>query len=341
MPKKSVVIRYREFVDPVHALDGSTLESVIRDALQTKENGVAIGTRWAKRIRRDPDDDSERMVANHVRDGQTYVFGNLVAYTVGRDQPVIDESLNAREADIEQLPAPARKQFVNSMMFWMITDNHVFVLRHGQLNPPELEAYLRWLLAERTSVCPDNTQIILSEVVDLQGAGLADEDVTSVKIGSDINAQTYGEGRDQDVTTRERKKAQREGGKELARKVLDLVVGNNDPGRVDRILREVPDGVDLSVDVEIGFDTRKRSVSRSALKKIAMATRNLPDSDVRLVTKSGEISGKKIRLSYRASIPLIGSLLNRDETLHAMIEAYRHFVRSGKIEASELDLIED
>ncbi len=170
MPTKRVVIRYREFTDPVGATGGNTLEGAVRAALRTRENNVTIGSRWAKRIRRDPDDNQEHMVANHVRDGGAYIFGNLVAYTLGRDQAVLVENSNATEADIQQLPAPARKQFVNSMMFWMVTDDHVFVLRHGQLNPPDLEIYLRWLLAERTSACGGNLQVILNETIDIGAA---------------------------------------------------------------------------------------------------------------------------------------------------------------------------
>lgn len=337
MPNKRVVIRYREFTDPVNATDGTTLEAAIRAALQTRENNVAIGSRWAKRIRRDPDDNHEHMVANHVRDGATYVFGNLVAYTLGRDQAVLVENSNAREADIQQLPAPAQKQFVNSMMFWMVTDNHVFVLRHGQLNPPDLEVYLRWLLAEKTAVCGGDLQVILNETISIAAAGIRQEDIKSVRIGGQVNA--HGNEEAAAGRRRERRRAGRAGGIDLARQILDLVVGNN-AGAVDRILREVPDGVDLSVDVEIGFDTTKHKFSRDALQRVAMATRNLPDSDIELVTNSGVISGNEIRLSHVASVPVIGSLLDRDGVLAAMIEAYGRFVLSGKIDASELGLPE-
>ena len=338
MPTKRVVIRYREFDDPVGATNGATLETALREALNTRENNVPIGKRWAKRIRRDPSDQQEHMVANHVRDGGNYVFGNLVAYTLGRDQAVLVENSSAQEADIQQLPAPAQKQFVNSMMFWMVTDNHVFVLRHGQLNPPDLEIYLRWLLAERTAVCNGTLQVILNETISIATAGIRQEDIKSVKIGGQISAHPPAD-EDQAATRRERRRVQRAGGIDFARKILNVIVGNNDEA-VERILRAVPDGVDLSVDVEIGFDTTKHKFSRDALKRVATATRNLPDSDIQLVTPSGVISGDQIRLTHTVAVPLVGSLLERDHVLAAMIEAYSRFVRSGKIEPSDLELAE-
>src|SRR5690242_18942703 len=100
MAKKIIVIRYREFSDPVRTTGGDTLEAAVRNALNTRENGVAIGTRWAKRIRRDPNDRQEHMVANQGRVGRDYVFGNLVSYTLGRDQAILVENSNARVAYI-------------------------------------------------------------------------------------------------------------------------------------------------------------------------------------------------------------------------------------------------
>jgi len=333
------MIRYRLFEDPVDATRGNTLEGALRRALNTREGNARIGQRWAKRIRRDPLDNQEHMVANHVRDGRTYVFGNLVAYTLGRDQAVLVENQQAREADIRQLPAPARNQFVNSMVFWFVTDDHVLVAKHGLLNPPDLEVYFRWLLAERTTVCNPNLQVILSETITLPNALARHEEIRAIKIGGQIDARAP-HADPENVAHRERRRVQRGGGLEFARRVLDLVVGNNDAA-VERILREVPDDVELSVDVEIGFDSKKRKFSREALQRVAAATRNLPDSDVQVVTASGTLSGDELRLSHRARILLNGSLLDRDAVLEAMIDAYRQFVRTGKIDPSELEVADE
>lgn len=338
MTKKRVVIRYREFSDPVNATEGDTLETAVRSALNRREDGVAIGTRWAKRIWRNPDEIQEHMVANHVRVARNYVFGNLVAYTLGRDQAVLVENSNAQEADIQQLPAPARRQFVNSMMFWMITDNHVFVLRHGQLNPPDLEEYLKWLLAVRTRTCAANLQVILGDKIEIAQAGIRQEDIKSIKIGGQIDARDAAREEPDAANRRERRRVQAAGGKNLARQVLDVLVGNNP---AERILREVPDDVDLSVDVEIGFQSRRRNFSKAALNRVAIATRNLPDTDIQLVTSSGVVSGNQIRLSNTVQVTLVGSLLDRDAVLEAMIETYSRFVRTGKIEPSELEPAEE
>jgi hypothetical protein len=71
-----------------------------------------------------------------------------------------------------------------------------------------------------------------------------------------------------------------------------------------------------------------------------MATRNLPDSEIELVTASGVVKGDQIRLIHVATVPLIGSLLDRDVVLAGMIAAYSKFVRSSKIDPSELAVVE-
>ena len=336
--KRTVLVRYRQFEDAVDAINGTTLEGAVRDALNFREDGVKIGERWAKRIRRDPDDDRERMAANHVRDGRAYIFGNLIAYTMGRDQAILDENPNAREADIEQLRAPARKQFIDSMLFWMVTANHVFLVQQGRLRPDELETYLRWLLVERTPTCGNDLQVILNPDLHLR-AGIRQEDVKAIKIGGQVHAHPVAAAEGATEPHRERRRFGR-AGRELARQVLDLVVGD-DGAAVERILREVPDGVDLAVDVEISFDTTKRKYSRDAMRRIAMATRNLPDADIQLKTASGSISGNEIRLSHPINVPTVGSLFDRDAVLNGMIEAYGKFVKAGRIEPSDIDLPDD
>jgi hypothetical protein len=329
--RKTVTLRYRKFEDPVNAAAGMTLEQAIRDAMATPIDGTRLSRRWRLRQWRNPDDDTETMFTNHFRDGRNYLFADLIAYTEGRAQAMLEEEENSAEAAIETFAAPARRQFVSSMMFWLVTGNHVIVLQQGGLRSAELELYLTWLLAHRTSVCRRQLQVILTDHLQLGRPQL--DDVRTVVIGGNVHAHAP-EVREEVRHGREVQRIAEGGRIDWARRVLEAVL--DDPNRVRRVLERVPDDTDITVNVEIGFDSRKRTISREALRRVARAVRNLPDSDFSVRTGSGEIKGRDLRLSHTTTVTSHNGLLARNEVLKKMIVAYGRFIQAGNIEATRL-----
>lgn len=63
------------------------------------------------------------------------------------------------------------------------------------------------------------------------------------------------------------------------------------------------------------------------------ALRNLPEGEITVVGKHGRMTGKDVRLSYPASILRQGSLLDPEDVVRALRQAYTHFVENGKISA--------
>lgn len=337
---RSVIIRYRQFEDATRALKGETLEGALKRALGKIEGGASFRTRWAKRIWINGEHPEQRLGVCHLRVADSYVFGDLVSWEPGRHQPFLAEEMDAVEPDIDDLPPPAHKQFVDSMMFWLITENHVFILQQGSLRPERLEAYLRWFLVERTGASDGSLQIMLADRIELSGGGReqALADVKAIRIGgvADPGAAANRHAPTIEIGSRETRRVERSGGREWVNKILRDICGSDAEFR--RTMEQVPEGTDLSVVLEIRFDTRKRVIDRDALARIARATRNLPDSDIAVETKSGVLKGDQIRLNHHASIAMIRSLLDRDQVLQGMIDAYSRFVRDGRIEASELEV---
>jgi hypothetical protein len=83
-------------------------------------------------------------------------------------------------------------------------------------------------------------------------------------------------------------------------------------------------------------------VSREALKTLETGLRNIPDSQIYVKGKNGnKATDGMIRLHHDASIRLreiqdgekrrVGSLLDPDDVLRAMKEAYSLFLANGKI----------
>ncbi|MCG9060127.1 hypothetical protein LH452_14635 [Laribacter hongkongensis] len=111
---------------------------------------------------------------------------------------------------------------------------------------------------------------------------------------------------------------------------------------VEKMMETIPEDTELSVQVHIGYKTKKRKVNREALKNIEIGLRNIPDSEISVFAKSVKL-GKdgNVRLHHNTSIRLlkvnagenqiIGSLLDPSDVERAMVEAYNVLLGAGKI----------
>ena len=87
----------------------------------------------------------------------------------------------------------------------------------------------------------------------------------------------------------------------------------------------------MDVSVHIGYKSRtRRPVSRAPMQT---ALRNLPEGEITARGPGGRMTGKDIRLSYKASVIKNGNLLDIDDAVRALREAHAFLVNNGKIEA--------
>jgi hypothetical protein len=335
MPKR---ILYRRLDDRGDPLRGLTLEEATRRALNAVRNGVALGADWAQRCRQDPFDEQERLFINHHRDRDNYVFSNLVSFTEGRTQAMLEQIGNIPEIPIETFAAPDGRQFMNGMLFWMITGNHAFLIQDPRVRAQDVESYLHWLIGEQSGVLTEPFDIALIDEFD--SAAIGDfEDIKQVIIGGTVmQAEVAAPPRPRDmVDERDVTDVHRLGEVEREdwkREVLAKVLGGEEA--VERMLERLPPDANLKVEVQLGITTKRRGISRDALRDVQRAARNLPESDLKVKAGQGTLSGDKVRLAYPVNVLANDDLLDRDDVLRAMIEAYRSFVMNGKIEASAM-----
>ncbi|MDB5407737.1 MAG: hypothetical protein JWL84_2649 [Rhodospirillales bacterium] len=335
--RRATRIHYRRLDDRGDPLRGESLEQAMRRSLAAERDGVALSGDWSRRCRQDPDDPQDRLFINHLRDSGNFLFWNLVSFTQGRQQAMLEEVGNVPEVPIETFDAPAGRQFMNGMLFCLVTGNHVFIVQDSRVRAHHAEFYLHWLLGEQSGVVASPFEIVLLDRFDRAAVGDDFGDVQSVSIGGAV-AQVHvpqvdpAGGRDVRQT-----RIQRLG--EIAREdwkieVLERVLGGAE--QVERILERLDDDAELTVQVQLGITTTRRRVNREALRDVQRAARNLPDSDLKIVGKHGVLTGDQARLSYPANVLSAEDLLDRDDVLRAIIEAYRAFVMNGKIEATAL-----
>ena len=118
------------------------------------------------------------ILINHASSHQSMFFGELIIVESGKAQAVLKiDSDDATEFPIktyltedlpddeeEDKPAEvARKEFIDSVLYFGVIDNHVAIIQSRSLTSRTLESYLGWLLGEAAKALPENSALILKD----------------------------------------------------------------------------------------------------------------------------------------------------------------------------------
>jgi hypothetical protein len=346
--RKPVTIHYRKFSRPAK-LKGS-LENLVRAAMNASDHGIQIKSRYLARLHTIGSDNYFINTYSDSSDGVPFVFGDILHFTKGHLQALCTTAdKNASCVPVQQLKAPEQSEYVHSQMFWMIKDDHAFVVQSMSLRTAEFEQYLDWLLKNKTNQLPNNHSIILDSRFDEAMVGGDLNDIQEIIIGGIASSPaTIPVDEDGDklveVTQHGQIDTARATGRTTAWAILRELLGGD--ASVDSLMKAVPPDAELNVQVHIGYKTKKRKVDRLALQQLQTGLRNLPDSQLQVKAKGTQVGmDGTVRLHHNASIRLIksvdgdsqivGSLLDPADVLRAMIEAYSTFVANGKIQAND------
>lgn len=355
--RKQVTVHYRKFDSS--DLGGATLESAFRNAMNESIQGSIFANNYKLRVWRNADDNLfVNYYSNKNENGSSYVFGDLIHFTAGHLQALFDKQNEAPTASVYQMPAPSQKEYIHSLMYWLIKDDHVFVIQSQSLKTEAIENYLTWFLKGKGDLdCQDFIstipQVVLQSKFDFGENGGDLDDVKQIVIGGVAPASFFTEEVNSvvpapviretvtEVTADQNSSFKASAGWTQALDILQALLGSK--ANVEKMMQAIPEDTELSVQVHIGYKTKKRKVSREALKDLEVGLRNIPDSELSVFAKSGKL-GKdgNVRLHHNASIKLlkvnsgesqiIGSLLDPSDVERAMVQAYNVLLGDGKIE---------
>lgn len=328
--RKSLMVHYRRLEDATGAFNGQTLEAAVRGAMQHPVDGGPLADHWKRRAWLIPPGDEDTLLSNVHYDGGDHYFGDLTLYSRGYMQALLREQDDAPILDIEQQPAPAGQEYVHSMMYWLIRNNHALVIQSQSLTSKSLENYLTWLLKERTPIIGDTGQVLLESKFDAAEVGGDLEDIREIVVGGTstrLTASATPPLQTRETTGYQAVADATRTGVDKAREVLLAVM--NSESDVMELIASIPEEASLQVSVHIGYKTHKRAVSRAPMQQ---ALRNLPDGEITAIGKSGKLIGNDIRLTHPVSVLRQGSLLDPEDVKRALNQAYTYFVENGKID---------
>jgi hypothetical protein len=293
-------------------------------------DGGKVADHWKRRAWLVPPSSEDTLLMNLKNDGGTHYFGDLTHYTKGYLQTLLAEEADTPSLAVEQQPPPKGKEYVHSMMFWLVIENHLLMIQSRSLAAKQLEEYLTWLLKDRTTAIGPTGQVILQVKFDAAEVGGDLDDIKEIIVG----------GRAASAATVELQEADLKPGREVERhqeiatrkpwgqRAWDVLrAAMNNEADVRELMESIPEGADLEVAVHIGYKAKKK-VSRAPMQN---ALRNLPEGEITAVGRNGKQTGKDIRLSCSASVLKVGNLLDPEDVVRALREAYQFFTSNGKI----------
>ncbi|WP_139048401.1 hypothetical protein [Pseudomonas lundensis] len=299
------------------------------------------------------DTDSFRVI-NHKLDYNGMLFFQMIMFEPGGSQAFIEmdddadfyaldaftnEALN-KPADAEE-QAKFRKEFVDSLLYFGVFDNHVVVLQSSSLRARELEAHLGWIIASFGGV-PTGTAIILNDQPSQETfAKIAAKPVRNIKLGTPVKAEAEDsvpddEGRvtltevSEDVLNPRKVRFQPAG---MGADVIRAAMGADWFNRLD--LEEDLDEANLKVSLEITYMRKTTKVGQKILDNIATSLRHVDEADIRIELEGGgTIKGGDLKLSGSISVPkLTNGLLDEGVLYHKMHGWLAGKLRSGDAEA--------
>lgn len=309
---KRKLLHYRraEFLKPV----GTTLQMLLEEALH---KCTPVTDRFEKIGEGDETDAWHRFINTH-RSALGMEFGNLVLYAPDQNRHIIAIDENADELDIEQIAPPTiadgkKRQFLESLLYYGIKDNHIILLQSISLKARDLELYLNWLLRRAGVIDNENAVYLNNTVPPLSQERMEAAEIKSVRVGTPlIDASASSQipvSVNEDNSLRSR----------LFGEGLDILKAIM-PERLKGLSwTEFGAGSDLEVFVEITYKRQANEDSRRLLNKITTAMRHIGDDDMRIELKNGGVMvGTDLQVKAFKQIETYNGLVDPEDVFRTM-----------------------
>lgn len=321
---KRKLLHYRKatFFKPI----GRSLQECLEDALAKR---TPVAQRF-RDLSNDPlDEDGWQQFINTHRTALGMEFGNLVLYAPNQNKQVLALDINADELDIRQISPPPSKdglknQFLESILYYGIRENHVALLQSVAMRARDFEAYLNWILREAGIIDEQNAVFLNNHAPQVTRETLERSEVKSVRIGTALTDATL-----VDASADVAKARFRPFGEGLD--VLRAMI----PERLkDLTWADLAASSNLEVFVEVTYKRQTDAPSQQALNKIASALRHVSDDDVRIELKGGTtIIGSELQVKNYINVDTYGGIVDPADLFGKMSDWLVQMLEDGIVEA--------
>lgn len=339
------MVHYRRFKADAKALDGKTLESLCREALNTNNGTTSLLARPEDRVFDVADGDGRKIFLNKVADLSSAVFGEMCLaqdrdlQTLLNMQPSEVKLSNLTTAtvyDLDEREAPTGSQFIRGLAYWLAIGNHILFVKTHSMTPELVRQYVDWLLKTRGAVINPGLTIALDAELDKTKAAGDIGEIRSLRVTGKAAPQMAvtvpEETQDREVST-SRRIADRFAQMQQAVPIVEALFGKK---KTDSLVESLGPEEYLAVEASVKVRGRRTEKSRAKLQSIANDLADASDAKVQIEGKDGRIVDGDAILRTRMPFhqPHEGSnLLEFDNVADQLQEVYSRFVKDGKITA--------
>lgn len=330
----------------------ANLQLLLKSAL----SATGTANKPSLRQQKNNDEDTSVVFVNKFKEYNGMSFGQLVYLESGKQQPFITvdddaefysiSSLSSEKIpdteptqDSKELVAKKRREFLESMLYFGVLDNHMIIMQSASLKSRELEAHLSWLLGTKTSQIDASTMLILRDKpAESVYAKMERKPVKSIHVGAPLTTELAIDpsqpkkepvrGPDIDEVRASKLRYTPQG---MAAALLRVVA----PGLLDKLeLDESLDESNIQVALEITYMRKTTKAGQQVIDSLATSLRHSPESDVVInLQGGGKIKGDELKLSGNINVKFLDSgLIDESVLFHEM-----HQWLISKISASEID----
>lgn len=307
---------------------GATLQQYLANALMQRKKASQ---------RREPlnQEDNIYRLWNSNRSQFGMLFGSLLVYSEGRDQHLVTLDDDQDEYEIDQLAPPKkngkRQEFLESVLYFGILDDHLVVMQSGSLRARELEAFINWLLRECTSLLKADNGVFLNDHPTIKAKKkLSKQPVKKVSIGAPLATQDIAEMEEEEITKMKAKKlrfAPVGMGFDIIRAALGEV-------HFDKLkLNDSLDEANLQVTLEITYLRKTTEKAHKLLNNIATSMRHMdPDDVIVHLDGGGKLKGDDLKLFTRINVNTYNGLVDESDLYTQMYHWLSSTIEQGVIE---------
>lgn len=321
-----------------------SLQNLLEKAL-AKEGGCFKAS--DRRESPNADQASVRFINRHTTHSGMF-FGQLIFFEPGRSQTYIELDDDADTYTIDALTPESlnsaksaeqkRKEFVESMLYFGVYENHLVLLQSSALKSRDLEAHLAWLLGTRTDGLKNNSAVILKDKPTEETLKrIVKSPVKSVHIGTPVESsvpESSADKLEESPSGAGFAKAVKWIPKGMGANLLKAALGEDWLNNLR--LEDALDEANLQVNLEITYLRKTTSTGQKMLDNIASSMRHIEPEDVKIeLNGGGIIKGDNLKLSGPISVKYNNGLIDESDLYNQM-----HGWLLQKIEQDEVDLSE-
>lgn len=288
--------------------DKGTLQSCLKKAIASKSK---VGQRQELL---DKDSHTYRFINSH-RSQLGMFFGNLFLYSKGANHSLITLDDDADEYNVELIAPPEKggktREFIDSILYFGVMDNHVLLLQSSSLRSRDFEAYLNWILRE-TNVTGENNGVVLADLPSMQTRKrLSHAHTKSISIGLPVESGVSQISKHEQTKKRHYELFGR--GADILKSVMGSQWFNNFS------LKESLDESNIHVNLEILYKRKTTAGAQKLLDDIAVSMRHAEGEDVVIhLEGGGVITGDEIKLSGPVSVQTTNGTIDQGDLYSRM-----------------------